>query len=113
MTMSEAAQPAVGGAGQSITRVSFVAGATGEWLVRGVRAIVGEPLPMTAALSRLEGATFVEPGVSGGPGLSAPTPIWVLRAVRSNERYIERAEKTHLGAVQEGLGRPASRAAAL
>jgi hypothetical protein len=113
MTMSGATQPGTGGVAQSITRVSFVAGATGEWLVQGVRAIVGEPLPMTAALGRLEGSTFVESGMgTSGPG-GVPAPTWVLRGVRSNERYIERAEKTQLGAVQEGLGRPASRLAAL
>lgn len=110
MTMSGAGQPGSGSAGPSITRVTFVAGATGDWLVQGVRAIVGEPLPMTAALRRLEGASFVEGGSSGG---GSAAPVWALRGVRSNERYIERAEKTQLGAVQEGLGRPASRVAAL
>ena len=109
MTMSGAAQPGTGAVGQAIMRVSFVAGAIGEWVVQGVRAIVGEPLPMTAALGRLEGSSFVE----SGSGADMPAPTWVLRGVRSNERYIERAEKTELGAVQEGLGRPASRLAAL
>lgn len=109
--MSAATEPGTGGAGQAITRVSFVAGSTGEWAVLGMRAIVGEPLPVATALSRLEGSSFVAPG--GGNGAGAPAPTWVLRAVRSNERYVERAEKTQLGAVQEGLGRPGSRMAAL
>lgn len=96
----------VSGAAPSIARVTFAAGAVGEWRVESVRAIVGEALPLAAALSRSEGAAFV-----GGNVEAAPT--WVLRGVRSNERYLERAEKTQLAAVQEGLGRPASRAAAL
>jgi hypothetical protein len=87
-------------------RVTFVAGALGEWRVKSVRAIVGEPLPLTTALSRVEGPAFVGPGAGHAPS-------WLLRGVRSNERYIERPEKTQLGAVQEGLGRPASRLAAL
>lgn len=89
--------------GTALARVSFVAGTEGEWRVTRVRAIVGEPLPQTPALSRVEGPAFVEPGAA----------TWLLRGVRSNERYIERAEKTQLAAVQEGLGRPASRLAAL
>ena len=101
MTMSGGTQ-----ARAAIARVSFVAGAVGEWRVNGMRAIVGETLPMAAALSRIEGPAFVEPGAGGAP-------TWLLRGVRSNERYIERAEKTALAPVQEGLGRPASRAAAL
>jgi hypothetical protein len=103
--------PSTGGGGApAIARVTFAGGALGEWRVDSVRAIVGEPLPVTAALSRVEGAAFSESSAGAGPGGG---PAWVLRGVRSNERYIERAEKTQLGAVQEGLGRPASRAAAL
>jgi hypothetical protein len=87
-------------------RVSFLAGAEGEWRVQSVRAIVGEPLPLAAALRRVEGPGFLEPA-------AGHAPAWLLRGVRSNERYIERTEKIQLGAVQEGLGRPASRFGAL
>ena len=99
---------ASGGAqtGSALARVSFLAGAVGEWQVTSVRAIVGEPLPPAAALDRVEGPAFVEPA-------ARPGSTWLLRGVRSNERYLERAEKTQLAAVQEGLGRPASRLAAL
>lgn len=38
---------------------------------------------------------------------------WILKGVRSHERYLERAERDQLLAIQEGLGRPASRRAAL
>jgi len=86
-----------------ITRVSFVAATTGEWQVNDVRAIRGAALPDAVALNRIE-----------GPDFSAPADAaWVLRGVRSNERYVARDEKRQLGAVQEGLGRPASRNAAL
>jgi chlorite dismutase len=87
----------------SITRVSFVAGTRGEWQVDAIRAIRGPSLPDVAALSRLEAPEFTVPGEAA----------WVLRGVRSNERYVAQAEKTQLAAVQEGLGRPASRRAAL
>ena len=86
-----------------MTRVSFVAATTGEWQVNDVRAIRGAALPDAVALNRIE-----------GPDFSAPADAaWVLRGVRSNERYVARDEKRQLGAVQEGLGRPASRNAAL
>src|SRR5690348_11156517 len=90
-----------------ITRVSFVAAAAGEWQVDGIRAIRGATLPEAAAVSRQE-----EPG---GPELTTIPggAAWVLRGVRSNERYVARDEKRRLATVQEGLGRPASRRAAL
>jgi len=87
----------------SITRVSFVAATTGEWQVRALRAIRGPTLPDAGAVSRLEGPEF----------RAAPDATWVLRGVRSNERYVGRDEKRLLSNVQEGLGRPASLHAAL
>jgi chlorite dismutase len=86
-----------------IARVTFVAGGTGEWRVREMRAIRGEPLADAQALSRIEGGSFV----------SAEAAAWVLRGVRSHERYLERAEKEQLVAIQEDLGRPTSRLAVL
>jgi len=89
-----------------ITRVSFVAATTGEWQVDGIRAIRGATLPDAAAISRQERPE--------GPELTVPDDAaWVLRGVRSNERYIAHDERRRLAAVQEGLGRPASRRAAL
>ena len=84
-------------------RVSFVAGATGDWQVERVAAICGEPLPVARALARIEGPEFV----------AAPDAGWILRGVRSNERYVESREKQRLASVQEGLGRAASRRAVL
>jgi chlorite dismutase len=87
----------------SVTRVSFAAAATGEWQLEAIRAVRGPTLPDAAAVSRFEGDEFRAPGDAA----------WLLRGVRSNERYLARDEKRQLAAVQEGLGRPASRRAAL
>jgi chlorite dismutase len=87
----------------ALTRVSIVAGATGAWQVLGMRAIRGESLPDAPALSRAEGSDFV-----AGAGAR-----WILRGVRSHERYLERAERERLAARQEGLSRPGSRLAVL
>jgi hypothetical protein len=104
--MSAVAPPAASPdlAPPSLTRVTFVAGETGPWQVEAVRAIRGATLPAAAALARLEGADFVTPPPGAG---------WTLRGIRSNERYLERAERQRLAAVQQDLGRPASRRAAL
>ena len=47
--------------------------------------------------------------------VSSPLPdvVWTLRGVTSYERYVNRHEHEELAAVQEGLGRPGSRRAAL
>ena len=86
-----------------VTRVSFVAAPAGEWRVEAIRAIRGPTLPGAAAVSRFEAPEF----------RAAGDAAWVLRGVRSNERYLARDEKRQLAAVQEGLGRPASGRAAL
>ena len=86
-----------------IVRVSFAAAAVGEWEIERITAVRGEPLPIARALTRAEGPEFVAP----------PEVAWTLRGVRSNERYVARDEKQRLASVQEGLGRPASRCAAL
>ena len=87
----------------SVTRVSFVAGDAGEWTIERVIAVRGEGLGPARALQRLEGAELVAPAGAA----------WTLQGVRSNERYVERSEKARLAAVQQGLGRPDSRLAAL
>lgn len=80
---------------------SFAGGVHGEWVVCGQRAVVGEGLPAVERLS------CVPADPSAGP------VAWTLHGVVSNERYVERAEKAKLLAVQEGLGRPEARCAAL
>ena len=91
----------------AVTRVSFVAAAQapepGEWIIERVSARRGESLAPAAALGRIE-----------APELLAPAgAVWTLHGVRSHERYLERAEKNQLAAVQEGLGRSDSRRAVL
>lgn len=88
---------------KSMTRVTFVAGGAGEWRVREMRAIRGEALADTQAVRRIEGRSFVP----------AEAADWVLRGVRSHERYLQRAEKEGLVSLQEDLGRQTSRLAVL
>jgi chlorite dismutase len=87
----------------SVTRVSFVAGDAGEWAVERVTAVRGEGLAVARTLRHVEGGDLIAPADAA----------WTLHGVRSNERYVERSEKAHLGAVQQGLGRADSRLAAL
>src|SRR5438132_1039622 len=86
-----------------MTRVTFIGGAEGEWLVERTVAVYGDGLPAAARVQRVEAVDFLLPG----------TASWVLHGVRSHERYTTRAEKHRLAASQEGLGRPASTRAAL
>jgi chlorite dismutase len=97
MTLGDAPQPT------ALARVSFVGGARGAWRVERATAVRGAPLATTGTLDRLEGADFA----------AVPEAAWVLRGVRSNERYLEQAEKQRLAPLQEGLGRPGSVMAAL
>jgi chlorite dismutase len=87
----------------TVTRVSFVAGDAGEWAIERVTAVRGEGLAPARAIQRIEGAELVAPAGAA----------WTLHGLRSNERYLERSEKARLAAVQQGLGRPESRLAAL
>ena len=82
---------------------SFCGGNDGPWIVSHGQAIAGEPIAIPARLRVMTGAVAALPA-----GAS-----WLLRGVTSNERYVERAEKAALVAVQEGLGRTASTCAAL
>jgi len=87
----------------AMTRVSFVGGPTGEWQIERIVAVKGDAIPEARALDRIEGADFA----------ARPGARWTLNGVRSSERYVERAEKDRLAAVQQGLGRPDSRLGAL
>ncbi|MEO7442786.1 MAG: chlorite dismutase family protein [Acidimicrobiales bacterium] len=84
--------------------VSFRAGDVGSWRVESVRPVIGDPL---APASRLDVA-------EGSPAAVAEPPVaWTLRGFTSNERYVERAERAALTAVQAPLGRPTATRAAL
>lgn len=78
----------------------FSFGPAGPWRVTGKTVFAGEPL---------EG---IEGGLSIGDA-PAPGATAVLRGFASNVRYATRREVSDLRAVQEGLGRPAARCAAL
>jgi chlorite dismutase len=86
-----------------VSRVSIVGGTGGEWRVEWMNATRGDALPATSTITRIEGEAFAEPADAR----------WVLRGVRSHERYTERVEKDRLVMIQEGLGRPDSVLAAL
>lgn len=82
---------------------SFVGGDTGFWRVTTMNAIAGEPLP---AARRLE--------ITSGPEIpSGPQAAWILHGITSNERYVDREEKSRIVAKLLGLGRPEATCAAL
>ncbi len=75
--------------------VAFVAGFEGLWLIEGMTAPVGEPLPPAARLSVVEGAAA-----------ETAQGRWVLRGVVAGQGEDGRAD-------QLPLGRPEARCAAL
>jgi chlorite dismutase len=83
-------------------RVSFLGGLHGPWTVERMTAVVGPGLPQVTRLAINEGRDT--------PSASA---AWTLRGVTSNERYVERSERTALVEQQQGLGRPETTCAAL
>jgi len=80
---------------------SFAGGISGPWVIRSQTTIVGVELPQVQRLRVCEGS---DPDSSAG---------WVLRGITSNERYVERAEKTQLMARQQPLDSPEATCAAL
>jgi len=82
---------------------SFIGGSEGAWRVERAESIAGEPIAAVPALSIVAGAVQQLP----------PQATWLLRGITSNERYVEREEKTVLAGKQQGLGRPESTRAAL
>ena len=84
-----------------VERVRFTAGSAGPWRITAITAVAGETLPPAARLH------------VGADGASAHGGSWALCGVASNGRYVTRAEDTLLRSVQEPLGRPAARHAAL
>lgn len=79
---------------------SFVGAEQGDWVVTRQQALTGQNLPAARC-------------VTVAAAVTAPAGLWALRGIISNERYVERHEKTQLLAVQPGLGRPEARCAAL
>jgi len=85
---------------------SFLGGNAGTWRVTSMTTIVGEPLPAVSHIS------IVAESFTGSDDL-ARHAIWILRGITSNERYVTRAEKEQLVAVQQDLGRKESTSAAV
>jgi len=77
------------------TRVSMIAGATGEWRIERIVAIRGDALPAADRLRRVEAESDTHAEAR-----------WILHGVRSNERYTTQAEKQRLTSASPGLGRP-------
>jgi hypothetical protein len=82
---------------------SFMGGDAGLWRVAGMKVLVGEPLPVVRRLAI----------VSGSETPSDPHAAWVLRGITSNERYVDREEKSQIVAKLLDLGRSDAGCAAL
>ena len=80
---------------------SFAGGEHGEWVVRDQSTLQGDALTRVARL-----AVHTSTETSAGAK-------WCLRGITSNERYVERHEKSLLLAKQQGLGRAEATHAAL
>jgi hypothetical protein len=81
---------------------AFTGSDHGPWRVEHMHCLAGDPLPAVACVE-----------VTAGLARAAQGAAWMLRGATSNERYVQRDEKTELANRQEGLGRPASSCAAL
>ena len=82
--------------------VRFDAGDVGTWKIERLESVVGEGLGAASHLTVHEGVTA-----------TAAVPVWSLRGFTSNERYVERHERTSLVARQPPLGRTGATCAAL
>jgi hypothetical protein len=82
---------------------SFSGGDTGPWRVTNMETIIGEQLP---AAKRLAIASTSSSPVD-------PQASWVLRGITSNERYVDREERSQIVSKQLDLGRPESTCGAL
>jgi chlorite dismutase len=81
---------------------TFVAGESGPWKIQEIRAVFGEGLAAAPSLD-----------VVNGVPMGVVFPSWQLSGVTSHERYVNRAEKEQLVAVQPALGRPEATCAVL
>ena len=82
---------------------TFSGGDTGPWRVTNMETMIGEQLP---AAKRLAIASTSSSTVD-------PQASWVLRGITSNERYVDREERSQIVSKQLALGRPESTCGAL
>ncbi|MEQ1667957.1 MAG: chlorite dismutase family protein [Sulfuriferula sp.] len=85
---------------------SFIGGDTGLWRVVEMKAIVGDLLPVVSHIA-------ITSGTSGSEIALDPKETWVLRGITSNERYVDRDEKTKIVAKLLDLGQPDATCAVL
>jgi chlorite dismutase len=85
-----------------ILPVVFAGGDEGTWRVRGVSAVVGEPLPAVERLAVIEGMR-----------VAPESATWAVLGVVGHERYVEKGEHEELAARSPRLGRPEATRAAL
>ena len=85
---------------------TFRGGQSGAWRVVSQAAVKGAGLLSTPALSIVDSESIALP-------ILPSQTSWRLAGVASYGRYVERAEKERLVAVQAGLGRPEATRAAL
>ena len=84
----------------------FRGGQSGAWRVTRVAPVKGAGLARMPALSVVHSLSIALPIL---PSITS----WRVAGVASHVRYVERAEKDQLVAVQAGLGRPEATSAAL
>lgn len=85
------------------TMVQFQAGAAGPWRIERLETVLGEGLEPATHLSVHDGRERV----------ADVGAVWSLRGCTSNERYVERSERSSLVARQPPLGREEAVCAAL
>jgi chlorite dismutase len=85
---------------------TFRGGQSGGWRVTSIKGVKGVTLARVPALSAVHSDSIALP-------ILPSHTSWRLAGVTSHLRYVERAEKEQLAAVQAGLGRPEASCAAL
>ncbi len=85
---------------------TFRGGQSGAWLITSLAPVKGAALAPVRSLSVVHSQAIALP-------LIPSQTSWRLAGVVSHLRYVERAEKDQLEAVQAGLGRPEATCAAL
>lgn len=88
----------------SVIQTAFVAGTRGAWRIERITAVTGQSLALADRLA------VVGPGEAGDVASGAQ---WRLDGATGHPRYATRQELDTLAAVQQGLGRPEARCAAL
>lgn len=84
-------------------RYAFIAGNSGPWRVLSMSTVRGVALAPAANLDLVPAPVPVD----------APAGGWALHGLTSNVRYATRPEITALRAIQQPLGRPSAKRAAL